>query len=442
MRKHVLSVILALCICLCLLPIDSFAADNAFFIDVKAGDWFYEEVQYVNSKGLMSGIGNSEFHPNGITTRGMLVTVLYRLEQSPAVNRECPFADVAAGSYYEYAITWASENGIVSGYNAQRFGPNDTITREQMAAVLYRYADYKGFDVSASADLSKYVDESKISDYAKTALSWANAAGLVSGVSATTLSPDGNATRAQIAAILTRFCKKFVDHTCTVTFLRNTSEPDDIYQTIDVEFGQTVVAPEDPVQSDYIFNGWYTEAENGSLFDFSTPITSDICLYARWDQAEADRDAQDEDDKPLPEGIDAANIDESASNIFKLSAQISDDKKTIDVTLTLCGGVSLCGFDMKLLFDEHDVTLSNLDTDCDLQVFASEESPGAIAFNYANAKNITKTKTVLKGTFRILNSDAKEIVFSLKPVEVIKTDSRYEVVPADYTITYITVAVQ
>lgn len=176
------------------------------FTDVKSGDWFYEDVAYVYANNLMNGTSATTFSPKGTTTRGMIVTILYRLENTPAANLSA-FADVASNAYYAKAVGWASANGIVNGYSDVKFGPNDPITREQMAAILYRYAQYKGYDVSQKADLSKYQDQAAVSAYAKNAMAWANAKGLITGVTDTSLSPQGSAIRAQVAAILHRFCE-------------------------------------------------------------------------------------------------------------------------------------------------------------------------------------------------------------------------------------------
>ena len=156
---------------------------------------------------LMKGTSVTTFSPNLTTTRSMIVTILYRLENEPSVSGKCPFSDVKSGSYYENAITWAAANGIVGGYGEGKFGPDDNITREQMAAILYRYAQYKGYDVSDKADLGKFTDSGKIGAWAADAMAWANANALVNGVSATILNPQGEATRAQVAAILHRFCE-------------------------------------------------------------------------------------------------------------------------------------------------------------------------------------------------------------------------------------------
>lgn len=176
------------------------------FSDVRIADWFYNDVKYVYEKGMMAGTAADVFAPNATTTRAMIVTILYRLEGSPAVTGTSAFVDVPAGQWYTDAVNWAAANQIVKGTSATTFAPNDSITREQMAAILYRYAQYKGYDVTKQADLSGYSDNSQVSAYAKDALAWANAAKLINGVTNTTLAPQGNATRAQVSAILHRFC--------------------------------------------------------------------------------------------------------------------------------------------------------------------------------------------------------------------------------------------
>ena len=181
-------------------------ADELPFADVTEADWFYDAVSYVYEEGLMNGTSNTAFEPNLTTTRGMIVTILYRLEDEPVVAGGRPFTDIAGG-YYEFAVAWAAANQIVTGYDENTFGPDDTITREQMAAILYRYASYKGYDVTASTDLSAYTDADDISVWAQTAMNWANAQELITGVTSTTLEPAGSATRAQAAAILMRFCE-------------------------------------------------------------------------------------------------------------------------------------------------------------------------------------------------------------------------------------------
>ena len=158
----------------------------------------------------MNGTSRNTFGPNVAITRGMIVTILYRMEGEPAVTRDCPFTDVKSGSYYEKGVSWASENDIVSGYGNGIFGPNDEITREQLAAILFRYTQHKKFDVNAKTDLTEYADYNKVSTWASNALNWANVNGLVNGAGRTSLNPKGYATRYQSAAILHRFYTLFV----------------------------------------------------------------------------------------------------------------------------------------------------------------------------------------------------------------------------------------
>ena len=175
------------------------------FTDVKEGDWFYEEVLYAYENGLMNGVGDNRFAPNSATTRGMLVTILYRLEGEPAVTGEAGFDDVG-DTWYTDAVIWAAANDIVNGIGDNQFGPENTLTREQLVTMLYRYAQNKGYDVTASADLSGYPDAGQIQSWAQDAMTWAVAEGIVEGMDGN-LNPAGHATRAQIATILMRFCE-------------------------------------------------------------------------------------------------------------------------------------------------------------------------------------------------------------------------------------------
>ena len=176
------------------------------FNDVSANDWFASAVDYVTGKGMMNGTADNTFSPKANTTRGMVVTVLYRLENQPSTSA-ASFTDVASGAYYANAVAWANANGIVSGYGSGKFGPNDKVTREQLAAILYRHAQYKKYDVSGANSLDGYTDVQSVSSYAVPALQWANAAGVVTGKSGSKLDPKGYATRAEVAAMLMRFCE-------------------------------------------------------------------------------------------------------------------------------------------------------------------------------------------------------------------------------------------
>ena len=174
------------------------------FTDVRESDWFYEDVAFAYENGLFAGTSDTTFSPNASMTRAMLVTVLYRLEGQPAVNGRSGFSDVQYNGYYEDAVTWAADNGIVNGTSITTFSPNANVTREQMAAILYRYAQYKKYNTAASSSLNGFTDQASVSGYATASLEWAVAEKLVNG-SAGKLMPTGNATRAQVAAILHRF---------------------------------------------------------------------------------------------------------------------------------------------------------------------------------------------------------------------------------------------
>lgn len=225
-KKRFICVLLALCMALGSFPAAGFAAGSSMsFTDVKESDWFYDAVRFVYEKGMMKGTGDSKFSPGAGTTRGMIVTILHRAEQDSVSDRisdgaktskaadaaaACVFTDVSQGSYYAEAVTWASENNIVSGYGDGRFRPEDLITREQMAAILYRYMKYKGYDDTeigskSKKELSAFSDRERVSSYASEAMKWAVGTGLITGVSSTALVPAGSAVRAQSAAILMRF---------------------------------------------------------------------------------------------------------------------------------------------------------------------------------------------------------------------------------------------
>lgn len=185
-----------------------FSGSGLPFADVPSGSWYYDDIAYVYDAGLMTGLTATAFGPNLSTTRGMIVTILWRMENEPAAKHGCPFADVRRGSYYEQAIAWASENGIVTGFDASTFAPDRAITREQLAAILFRFAAYRGMDaVTLRENLSSFQDQAAISTYAVSALNWAVGEGLMQGTG-DKLEPTGSATRAQVAAMLRRFIQR------------------------------------------------------------------------------------------------------------------------------------------------------------------------------------------------------------------------------------------
>ena len=176
------------------------------FADVPASAWYCDAVEYVYENGLMSGVSGGRFAPDDTLTRAMLVQTLYAMEGRPA-SASAGFADVASGDWYASAVNWAAANGVVSGVSETGFGPNNALTREQLALILYRFAQYKGYDVTGTSDLAAYADGSSVSGWAAEAMGWAVDAGLISGVGGNQIAPTGTASRAQVAQILMNFCE-------------------------------------------------------------------------------------------------------------------------------------------------------------------------------------------------------------------------------------------
>ncbi len=210
MKKRLCSLALAMALTVSLFTGTASAAGWNPFWDVPQSHWAHEAVTYVYDNDLMNGTDGSLFSPESTTTRAQVVTVLYRLAGQPAADWANPFWDVPASAWFHDAVTWAWENDITGGVSSTHFGAGNAVTREQLAAFLYRYAQDQGYDTSARADLSGYSDAGLVSSYATEALSWANATGLITGTTATTLSPQGSATRAQVATILSRFCQDVI----------------------------------------------------------------------------------------------------------------------------------------------------------------------------------------------------------------------------------------
>lgn len=327
--KRILSLLLSIVLILGMLPMFVLAADSTFS-DVKTFDWFYNDVKYVCEKGLMKGTSSNTFSPKATTSRGMIVTILYRMAGEPAVTGACSFKDVTAGSYYEKPVIWAVENEVVGGYSASTFDPDGAITREQLAAILYRYAKFCGYDVTASAEIDMFSDAGTVSSYALTAMKWASAEGLING-SGSKLDPQGSATRAQVAAILMRFCEDVTpDNTpeesnpspspspnpggsgsgytpgtgnegrsYTVTFYMNDGT-DAVYTTVSVVAGGRVTEPAPPARDGYIFDGWYANSELSEDFHFESVVSQNLSLYASWDNMD------------LEGGFDDTDVDEDS----------------------------------------------------------------------------------------------------------------------------------
>ncbi|MGI6205266.1 MAG: InlB B-repeat-containing protein, partial [Anaerovoracaceae bacterium] len=258
------------------------------FSDVHQGDWFYDSVQYVYDNGMMKGTSDDTFSPNDTTTRGMIVTVLHRLEGSPSASGE-DFKDVESGQWYADAVSWASSNKIVYGYGDGLFGPNDPITREQMAAILYRYSQNNKYDVTADGDVASFKDGDKVDAYALTPMKWAIGSGLISGMGDNTLDPLGYATRAQIAAVLMRYCEEIIPDnddtpkTYTVTFNSNGGTTVEAQK---VKAGEKASEPEAITREGYTFDGWYIDSDLTEKYDFAAAVSGDFTLYAKWTKKE------------------------------------------------------------------------------------------------------------------------------------------------------------
>ena len=208
-QNRILSFVLALVMTVgTLIAGASVSAEESLYKDVKTSRWSYEDIKYVTENGLMTGTGNGKFAPAETMTRAMVVTVLYRLEGSPEVSYISTFTDVKKGTWYTDAVLWAAKNGIVNGVGNKLYKPMEDVTREQLATIIMRYAEDKLVIPNDTVDITGYTDYGKIHDYARDAMAWANAIGLITGVTATTLEPRGGATREQFAAILRRYTEK------------------------------------------------------------------------------------------------------------------------------------------------------------------------------------------------------------------------------------------
>ena len=201
------AVCLLLAVTALLLPVEAQAASVSDFADVSSGAWYYSAVSYVTSKGLFNGTGNGKFSPNDSMTRDMIVTVLWRLDGEPKADEPASFTDIAADKWYADAVAWGQANDIVNGIGHDLFAPGQEVTREQIAAMLYRYAKFKGYDVSVGEDTNiiSFNDYDQTSKWAVPAMQWAVGAGIINGDSKGNLNSTASATRAEVATMLQRF---------------------------------------------------------------------------------------------------------------------------------------------------------------------------------------------------------------------------------------------
>lgn len=287
MKKRLLALLLALCLAVAMLPGAALAAGTPFH-DVKPGQWYSDAVSYVYNNGLMSGTGATSFGLGTPTNRGMITTILYSLADKPAVSGSVNFSDVSPNAYYAKAVQWASQEGVIKGLGNNRFGPNSPVSREQLAVMLYSFANYMGADTSKTLDLRHFSDYSRIDSWAIKPMQWAYCMGLLTGKQGNRIDPRGNATRSEVAVILYSFCEKVLgsgeETIYSVTFDHNyPGGPSPVQQ---VKAGQTVAAPADPTREGYTFTGWYTQPSGGSLYSFDTAVTVDLTLYAQWTAAQ------------------------------------------------------------------------------------------------------------------------------------------------------------
>lgn len=422
--KQFLSLLLTLGMLLSLFPSVVVAANSSGvpFVDVNETDWFYEAVEYVYQNGMMDGTGNDRFSPKANATRGMVVTVLYRMEGSPSASGTS-FDDVDPEAYYADGTSWAAENGIVLGFGNDRFGPHKKITREQMATILYRYAQYKEYEVVASGDVTSFTDGNLVSPYAVKAMNWAVGVELLFGVGGNTLRPAGNATRGQIAAILMRFCKKYevsFAERHVVTFDYN-YEDRGTYEAVAVNDGETVDRPLKPSRNGHYFGGWYTEATGGEMFHFDTPIVEDITLYAKWnvndpmrnpDESHTGSYSRQEWIKLL---VGNTGLESSSSEVDSSFDDVVNDKYIAAVETALQNGV-IFKTDDNLFYPEESATetfavvtavralgytYEDIESCCQIA-----KDIGLIKEDVSNTNNLTlrQASDILKGIKRILDS--------------------------------------
>ena len=237
-KFFIMTAILSLLTISMVIPVSA-SSHATIFKDVSPSDWYFGAVVYVNEKEMMLGVSKDSFDPEGKTSRAMIVTLLYRMEGSPSVNNNNSFSDVESGTWYANAVHWAAACGIVNGFEDGSFRANIPVTREQLAAIFYRYADYKGYSVNQSASLSGFSDVDQISSYAVDAVRWANREGLVNGTTTTTINPGDTSTRAQAAAILKRFCQNIMQWDVDDDWIRLEAYRQ-LIQTYEKEYGEAI----------------------------------------------------------------------------------------------------------------------------------------------------------------------------------------------------------
>ena len=369
------------------------------FSDVNVSDWFYGDVQYVQKNKLMNGISETEFAPSDITTRGMIVTILWRLEDEP-IEQGAHFEDVTKEAYYHNAVSWASKNQIVNGYDKKTFGPNDVATREQFATIMYRYAVFKKLDTSNVTSLDKYSDKGQISEYAIKSIQWANANGLITGTSDTTISPQDDVTRCQVAAILRRFCERF-----NLLSDKSVIESDNtIGDNID---GQTTNDKKGNSGSRDFVGGENVGAEDGP------------------DESSTDNKEE------LPEAM--KGVDEEHRPTIKVNTTYGNSGENITVPVEIYNNPGILGMVLQLEYDEEAMTLVNVengDAISDvLDLTTSKELNSGVKFVWDGLEihpNQVKDGTILMLEFKLSDNAVLgkryPLSFEFKPGEIIDND--------------------
>ena len=297
-------------------------SDNVEYTDVSENDWYYNDVLSVSNMGLMTGISDTSFSPSENTTRAMLVTTLWRLEGKPN-GKDVTYEDVIKKEYYYDAVSWATENNIVDGYDSKVFGPNDNATREQLITVMYRYAKYKNYDISHDVSLSAFDDDDNVSEYAIEPFMWGIANNIITGTSDSTLSPKDNTIRCQMAAILNRFCNNFVPETKEKE-QQKPVEPEESSDSPDKKENSTVSKPS-------------TGGGGGASSGNNNPSSST-------EESDNNEDVDIADDAP----------------VLKMNVGYGKAGDTVSVTLDLQNNPGILGMILTLEYDENAMKLINV----------------------------------------------------------------------------------
>ena len=343
--------------------------------DVPDAAWYAESVRYMSDRSLMNGVGGNRFDPDGLVTRAMFVTILYRLDGAAELSEPSRFEDVSENSYYRRAVAWASNNGIVGGYNSKQFGPDDHITREQLAVILYRYATKKGQDTTQKSTLEQYIDADQISAYALDAMRWAHAEGIVNGVSSSALGPQSSATRSQVAAMVMRFDLSYSNDAEGATGGSNGAS---VYYTVvfkdydgttlkteAVQDGGKAVPPGTPKRSGYLFNGW--DGNYGS-------IHSDQIFTAQYYQ-----EILSNENQATPKDRSQASATEDAISqptILVARVDAESGSKNVIVPVEIKNNPGILGMTLTVRYDDSVLTLISAENGAAVSNYLAMTPPG------------------------------------------------------------------